>query len=157
MMFSRTRFLSSDGAMNQGAAAVSVAANMASRARESSYQRPQDLRSTGVRFQVLRSSVKRAFKRRVCSSRVQKPITRSTPARLYPLRWKIVTSPAAGRCGRWRWVTIWLLSRAVGADKAMTWNTRGLTRSVIALIVPHVPHLPAPSRPSKTVQTFGPL
>ena len=34
-----------------------------------------------------------------CSS-VQKPITRSTPARLYQLRSKITTSPAAGKCGR---------------------------------------------------------
>ena len=36
---------------------------------------------------------------RTCSS-VQKPITRSTPARLYQLRSKITTSPAAGKCGR---------------------------------------------------------
>src|SRR5574338_72484 len=36
----------------------------------------------------------------------------------------------------------------------MTRNTRGLTRSVIALMVPP---LPAPSRPSKTTQTFRPL
>ncbi|MNZ72510.1 hypothetical protein D3C78_908900 [compost metagenome] len=35
-------------------------------------------------------------KRSACSS-VQKPITRSTPARLYQLRSKITTSPAAGR------------------------------------------------------------
>ena len=34
------------------------------------------------------------------SSSVQKPITRSTPARLYQLRSKITTSPAAGKCGR---------------------------------------------------------
>jgi hypothetical protein len=30
---------------------------------------------------------------------VQKPITGSTPARLYQLRSKITTSPAAGKCG----------------------------------------------------------
>ncbi len=35
--------------------------------------------------------------RSVCSG-VQKPITRSTPARLYQLRSKITTSPAAGKC-----------------------------------------------------------
>src|SRR5574340_599844 len=45
-------------------------------------------------------------------------------------------------------------SRSVGAGSATTRNTRGLTRSVIALIVPP---LPAPSRPSKMTQTFNPL
>src|SRR5262245_27504890 len=49
---------------------------------------------------------------------------------------------------------IWLFSRSVGAGNATTRNTRGLTRSVIALIVPP---LPAPSRPSKTTQTLSPL
>ena len=38
-------------------------------------------------------------KRSVCSG-VQKPITRSTPARLYQLRSKMTTSPAAGKCAR---------------------------------------------------------
>ena len=33
----------------------------------------------------------------VCSG-VQNPITRSTPARLYQLRSKMTTSPAAGKC-----------------------------------------------------------
>ena len=42
---------------------------------------------------------------------------------------------------------------SVGAGKAMTRKTRGLTRSVIALMVPP---LPAPSRPSKTTQTLSP-
>ena len=36
-------------------------------------------------------------KRSVCSG-VQKPMTSSTPARLYQLRSKITTSPAAGKC-----------------------------------------------------------
>ncbi len=35
--------------------------------------------------------------RSVCSG-VQKPMTRSTPARLYQLRSKMTTSPAAGKC-----------------------------------------------------------
>src|SRR5215470_5747074 len=46
---------------------------------------------------------------------------------------------------------IWLFSRSVGAGSATTRNTRGLTRSVIALIVPP---LPAPSRPSKIMHTL---
>src|SRR5262249_49501137 len=48
---------------------------------------------------------------------------------------------------------IWLFSRSVGAGSATTRNTRGLTRSVIALIVPP---LPAPSRPSKRMPTPPP-
>jgi polyphosphate kinase 2 (PPK2 family) len=40
------------------------------------------------------------FRNPCASSSVQKPITRSTPARLYQLRSQITTSPAAGRCGR---------------------------------------------------------
>ena len=36
---------------------------------------------------------------RTCSSE-QNPMTRSTPARLYQLRSKITTSPAAGTCGK---------------------------------------------------------
>src|SRR5215470_6790386 len=85
---------------------------------------------------------------------VQNPITRSTPARLYQLRSKITTSPAAGRYGMYRWEYIWDFSRSVGAGRATTRNTRGLTRSVMALITPP---LPAPSRPSNTMQIFIPL
>src|SRR5215475_12066372 len=46
------------------------------------------------------------------------------------------------------------VSRYEGADKATTRNTRGLTRSVIALMVPP---LPAPSRPSNTIMIRKPL
>ena len=60
----------------------------------------------------------------------------------------------AGRCGTYRWMYIWDRSRSFGAGRAMTRNTRGLTRSVIALMVPP---LPAVSRPSKTMQTFAPV
>ena len=49
---------------------------------------------------------------------------------------------------------IWVFSRSVGAGSATTRNTRGLTRSVIRLIVPP---LPAVSRPSKTMQIFAPV
>ena len=45
-------------------------------------------------------------RKRLVSSGVQKPITLSTPARLYQLRSKIMTSPAAGKCGRYRWMYI---------------------------------------------------
>src|SRR5215831_10913566 len=44
-------------------------------------------------------------------------------------------------------------SRSDGAGNATTRNTRGLTRSVMALIVPP---LPAASRPSKTTTTRSP-
>src|SRR5689334_9937618 len=49
---------------------------------------------------------------------------------------------------------IWDFSRSVGAGKATTRNTRGLTRSTIRLIVPP---LPAVSRPSKTMHTLAPV
>src|SRR6478752_6845309 len=46
------------------------------------------------------------------------------------------------------------LSRSVGAARAITRKTRGLTRSTMRLMVPP---LPAVSRPSKTMQIFAPL
>jgi hypothetical protein len=49
---------------------------------------------------------------------------------------------------------IWDFSRSVGAGSATTRNTRGLTLSVMALIVPP---LPAVSRPSNTTQTLAPV
>src|SRR4029077_3612717 len=45
-------------------------------------------------------------------------------------------------------------SRSVGAGRAITRKTRGLTRSVIALIVPP---FPAGSRPSNTMMARSPL
>src|SRR6478672_770518 len=71
---------------------------------------------------------------------VQKPITRSTPARLYQLRSKITTSPAAGKCLMYRWMYICDLSRSVGDGNATTRKTRGLTRSTMRLIVPPLEH-----------------
>ena len=53
----------------------------------------------------------------------------------------------------YRWTYICDFSRSVGAGSATTRNTRGLTRSVIRLIVPP---LPAVSRPSNTMQTLAP-
>src|SRR6516225_5663260 len=47
----------------------------------------------------------------------------------------------------------WLFSRSVGAGRATTRKTRGLTRSVMALIVPP---LPAASRPSNRTMAFAP-
>ena len=84
---------------------------------------------------------------------MQNPITRSTPARLYQLRSKITTSPAAGKRWTYRWTYICDFSRSVGVGRAITRNTRGLTRSVIRLIVPP---FPAVSRPSNTTQTLAP-
>ena len=80
-------------------------------------------------------------------------MTCSTPARLYQLRSKITISPAAGKCGMYRCMYIWLFSRSEGAGNATTRNTRGLTRSVMARIVPP---FPAPSRPSNTTTIAGP-
>jgi hypothetical protein len=71
---------------------------------------------------------------------------------LYQLRSKITTSPAAGKCGRYRWMYICDFSRSVGTGRATIRNTRGLTRSVIRLIVPP---FPAVSRPSNTMQILG--
>ena len=131
MTFSRARFLSSEWATYHGAQAVSLAANMSSRACEYSSHFEYDSRSMSVSFQILRGSSIRLSRRRVCSSgltssqyftrmmpestiafstpgtasrkrrrssSVQKPMTRSTPARLYQLRSKMTISPAAGRC-----------------------------------------------------------
>ena len=81
-------------------------------------------------------------------------MTGSTPARLYQLRSKMTTSPAAGKCGMYRCTYICDFSRSVGAGSATTRNTRGLTRSVIRLIVPP---LPAVSRPSNTMQILAPV
>ena len=49
---------------------------------------------------------------------------------------------------------IWLFSRSDGAGSATTRKTRGLTRSVMALIVPP---LPAASRPSNTTTIRCPV
>ncbi len=54
----------------------------------------------------------------------------------------------------YRCAYIWVFSRSDGAGKATRRKIRGLTRSVIALIVPP---FPAASRPSKTMMTFIPL
>src|SRR5215469_4912381 len=94
------------------------------------------------------------WRNRTATSSVQNPITRSTPARLYQLRSKITTSPPAGRCGTYRCRYICDFSRSVGAGRATTRNTRGLTRSVIRLIVPP---FPAVSLPSNTTQILAPV
>src|SRR4029453_2106859 len=52
------------------------------------------------------------------------------------------------------WRCIWLFSRSEGAGSATRRNTRGLTRSVMALMVPP---FPAGSRPSKMTMTRRPL
>ena len=133
MQLRRARRLSSERTMCHGANLVSVAANIASRAREYSNHRLREHRSVGLSFHCRSGSSMRARNRRFCSSSptssqylisvmppstmnssnsgqtlrkrrccssVQKPMTRSTPARLYQLRSKITISPAVGR-----WVT----------------------------------------------------
>ena len=46
---------------------------------------------------MARSNAGASSRNRSVSSGLQNPITRSTPARLYQLRSKITTSPAAGK------------------------------------------------------------
>ena len=88
------------------------------------------------------------------SSSVQKPITRSTPARLYQERSNMTISPAAGRCGTYRWKYHWVCSRSLGLASATTVAPRGFRCSVNRLIVPP---LPAASRPSNTITMCSPV
>src|SRR5580692_5113380 len=81
------------------------------------------------------------------SASVQKPITCSTPARLYQLRSKRTISPAEGNSATYRWKYHCPRSRSVGDARATTRQTRGLSGSVMRLMTPP---LPAASRPSKT-------
>src|SRR6476659_7846218 len=71
------------------------------------------------------------------SSSVQKPMTRSTPARLYQLRSNRTISPPAGKCGTYLWKYLCVRSRSLGAGSATTRQTRGFRRWVIRLITPH--------------------
>ena len=84
---------------------------------------------------------------------MQKPITFSTPARLYQDRSNSTISPALGRCSTYLWKYHWLRSRSVGAGSAAMRATRGLRYWVIRLMVPP---FPAASRPSKTTTTRWP-
>src|SRR5690349_13742464 len=92
------------------------------------------------------------MKRRYSAS-VQKPITRSTPARLYQDRSNSTISPAVGRCATYRWKYHWCFSRSVGMSSATTCANRGFRCSMKRLIV--LP-LPAASRPSKTTTNRPP-
>ena len=88
------------------------------------------------------------------SASVQKPITRSTPARLYQDRSNSTISPAVGRCATYRWKYHWCFSRSVGMSSATTCANRGFRCSMKRLIV--LP-LPAASRPSKTTTNRPPV
>src|ERR1700733_9477765 len=70
------------------------------------------------------------------SSSVQKPITCSTPERLYQLRSKRTISPAEGRCATYRWKYQLVRSRSVGDPSATTRQPRGLSGSVMRLMTP---------------------
>ena len=61
-------------------------------------------------------------------------MTRSTPARLYQDRSSRTTSPAAGRCGTYRWKYHWVFSRSLGAGSATIRADRGLRYSATRLI-----------------------
>src|SRR5712691_10214468 len=80
-------------------------------------------------------------------------MTRSTPARLYQLRSKRTSWPAAGRCSMYRWKYHCDCSRSVGWGSAAIRAMRGLRYSVTRLIV--LP-LPAASRPSNITTTRQP-
>src|SRR6476659_1865692 len=81
-------------------------------------------------------------------SLVQKPMTRSTTARLYQDRSNSTISPAVGNCDTYRWKYHCPASRSVGFSRATTRAPRGLRCSVNRLTVPL---LPAASLPSKTI------
>ena len=100
-----------------------------------------------------RSKIGHWCRNRPYSSFVQKPMTRSTPARLYQLRSNRTIWPAAGRCSMYRWKYHWVRSRSVGAGSATILATRGLRYCVTRLIV--LP-LPAASRPSNTTAIRAP-
>ena len=84
---------------------------------------------------------------------MQKPITRSTPARLYQLRSNSTISPAAGSCSTYRWKYHCVCSRSVGDGSATIRATRGFRYWVTRLIA--LP-LPAASRPSNTTTSRAP-
>ena len=73
------------------------------------------------------------------SSSVQKPITCSTPARLYQDRSNSTISPPDGRCSTYRWKYHCDFSFSVGVPSATTRTTRGLVRSTMRLMVPPLP------------------
>jgi hypothetical protein len=87
------------------------------------------------------------------SSGRQKPITRSTPARLYQDLSSSTISPSAGRCAMYRCRYHSVCSFSVGFSRATTRAPRGFRFSVNRLIVPP---LPAASRPSKTTMSRPP-
>ena len=110
---------------------------------ENQYFRSRMPSSTSCRSKTGHCRVQRSY-----SSSVQKPITRSTPPRLYQERSNRASSPRVGRCSTYRWKYHCPRSRSVGDGRATIRATRGLRYCVIRLIVPP---LPAASRPSKTI------
>jgi hypothetical protein len=67
MTLSRARFLTSASTTHQGASGMSVAASIASFAREKSTHRLRASRSIGLSFQRFVGSVSRCWNRRSCS------------------------------------------------------------------------------------------
>ena len=59
------------------------------------------------------------------SASVQKPMTRSTPARLYQDRSKMTISPADGRWAMYFWKYHCVFSRSLGAGSAEIRTCRG--------------------------------
>ncbi len=101
-----------------------------------------------------RSKIGHWRRNRWYSCGVQKPRTRSTPARLYQLRSKRAISPAAGSSSMYRWKYHWVCCRSVGLGSATTRVVRGFMCSVIRLMTPP---LPAASLPSNTTTMRAPV
>jgi hypothetical protein len=113
----------------------------------------QNLISVMPSLASMRSNSGASRRNSVHSSGWQKPMTRSTPARLYQDRSNITISPAAGRCAMYRCRYHSVRSFSVGFSSATTRAPRGLRFSANRLIVPP---LPAASRPSKTIMMRSP-
>src|SRR6266404_7308772 len=128
MQLSRALFLSSERTRYHGACFVSVAASMASRAREYSYQRRNDSKSIWLSFQCRRGSLMRASNRRCCSfwpTSIQYLMRIVPPSTIY-------FSAIGHSCKNLRCCS--------GVQKPMTYSTPALLYQLLSKIT--ISHLP---------------